>query len=118
MTTRKSKTGAELDAGQLRQGDVLLVRTDKTVSDCKEVTADSKRLVLRHGEATGHAHAFYEPEQVSLHETSKKQRHLTVVETSLLKHEEHTHAKVGPGTYDLPLQTEWTDDNEPRVVAD
>lgn len=118
MTTRKSKSGPQLDADQLRQGDVLLVRTDKTVTDSKEVTADSDRVVLRHGEATGHAHAFYERQQVKLHETSKKERHLTVIETALLKHEEHTHAKVGPGTYDLPLQTEWTDDNEPRVVAD
>lgn len=116
MTTRKSKT--ELDSGQLRQGDVLLVRTDATLSNAKEVTTDSDRVVLRHGEATGHAHAFYERQEVSLHETAKKERHLKVVETALLKHEEHTHAKVAPGTYDLPLQTEWTDDNEPIVVAD
>jgi hypothetical protein len=116
MTARK--TTSELDSGQIRQGDVLLVRTNLTATDAKEVTTDKDRVVLRHGEATGHAHAFYERKRVTLRETSKKERHLTVVETALLKHEEHTHAKVIPGTYDLPVQTEWTDDNEPRAVED
>jgi hypothetical protein len=111
-------TNSKLDPGQIRQGDVLLVRADTVSTDAKEVTTDADRTVLRHGEATGHAHAFYERERVVLRETSKKERHLTVVQTALLKHEEHTHVKVSPGTYDLPVQTEWTDENEPRVVAD
>jgi hypothetical protein len=37
---------------------------------------------------------------------------------ALLKHEEHTEIPVAPGSYDLPQQTEWTDANEPIVVAD
>lgn len=107
----------ELDCGQLRQGDVLLVRTDNQVSG-DIVPAQGSRVVLREGEATGHAHAFYEPKQIVLTQTTKKERHLRVVETALLKHEEHTHVNVVPGIYDLPVQTEWTDDNEPIAVAD
>ena len=122
----------KLNADLIRQGDVLLVRIadpsayDAAYGPAMESASDivahgydnaarDARIVLREGESTGHAHAFYEPAKVRL---DVPKRHLRVVETALLKHEEHTHIDVPPGTYDLPTQVEWTDENEPRPVQD
>lgn len=106
-----------LDSTQARQGDVLVVRRADIPEDSEPLIAKS-RVVLQEGEATGHAHAFYQPSQVTLFQTPKKVRHLRVVETALLKHEEHTEVPLAPGAYDLPRQTEWTDEDEPRPVQD
>lgn len=103
---------------QARQGDVMLQPVDSMPPDAIEQPLDGKRLVLMHGEVTGHAHAFYDTRHVRVLQTPRKERYLRVVETSLLRHEEHTEVKVPPGLYRLPTQTEWTDENEPRVVED
>lgn len=99
-----------------RQGDVLLLRVDSIPADATE-EQHAERVVLREGEATGHAHAFY-GERVRVFVTPKRERFLRVVETSRLRHEEHTTIDVPPGDYQLPTQVEWTDEQEPRVVAD
>ncbi len=112
------KQPKKLDSGIIRQGDVLLVRVDAIAPTAQQLELAGDRVVLKEGEATGHAHAFYERERVSLHETARKDRHLKVVQTAYLRHEEHTEAPIVPGVYDLPVQVEWTDEDEPRVVAD
>lgn len=99
-----------------RQGDVLLVPVSEIPRDASALTA-KKRIVLKAGEATGHFHAFYD-QPVRLYETPKKERFLHVVETSCLKHEEHSTVEVPPGVYKLPAQVEWTDQDEPIAVAD
>lgn len=99
-----------------RQGDVLLLAVATLPADAQEQVVEG-RIVLKHGEVTGHAHAFY-AQPVRLYQTPKKERFLRVVETSYLKHEEHTTVEVPPGLYKLPEQVEWTDQDEPRVVAD
>lgn len=99
-----------------RQGDVLMIAAELP-ADAVEITPKSGRVVLKHGEATGHAHAFY-GQPVRLYETPKKERYLRVVETSYLKHEEHSTVEVPPGIYKLPSQVEWTDQDEPIAVAD
>lgn len=109
---------SKLDSNILRQGDVLLVRVNEIDPTAQPLKPTGDRVVLKEGEATGHAHAFYERERVSLHETARKDRHLKVVQTAYLRHEEHTEAPIVPGIYDLPVQVEWTDEDEPRVVAD
>lgn len=45
----------------LRQGDVLLVAVAALPSDCAEVPPEGQRLVLAHGEATGHAYTGKTP---------------------------------------------------------
>lgn len=99
-----------------RQGDVLMLAAELP-ADATDITPKGKRVVLKHGEATGHAHAFY-GQPVRLYETPKKERFLRVVETSYLKHEEHSTVEVPPGVYKLPAQVEWTDQDEPIAVAD
>jgi hypothetical protein len=105
----------ELDNKQLRQGDVLLVAVDYV----PEGTAEDNdgRAVLAHGEVTGHAHAIYDRSAV-VKVTAKKERHLSLVKTELLKHEEHTQALLDKPNYRVLIQTQWTDDNEPIVVRD
>ena len=105
-----------LNFTQIRQGDVLLVRCADG-SDSGIVITNDKRVVLKEGEATGHAHAFYQAKRVALSQ-SPQGRHLRVVETAYLRHEEHTEAPVEPGLYDLPMQVEWNDGDEPRPVQD
>ena len=99
----------------IRQGDVLLVQTDKIVNTDVEVH-DQHRTVLQHGEVTGHAHAFYD--NVATVFKGEKIRQLTLVADCVLKHEEHSGPTVGKGNWDLPRQTQWTDANEPIKVAD
>lgn len=41
-----------------RQGDVALLYTDKTVRGMKTVPRENGRLVLAHGEVTGHTHGI------------------------------------------------------------
>lgn len=103
---------------QFRQGDVALCPVDSIPADAVDVPLEGNRLVLMHGEVTGHAHAFYDTRHVKLVQTAKRERFLRVVKTSYLKHEEHTQVEVPPGLYRLPIQTEWTDAQEPIAVAD
>jgi hypothetical protein len=105
-----------LDKGQIRQGDVLLVGS-KLVNDQQEPAASDGSVVLAHGEVTGHRHRFERAaEAYALTGTIIRQLYVNV--PAMLLHEEHTAPKVNPGVYDLPRQVEWTDANEPRIVAD
>lgn len=45
---------------QLRQGDVQIQQVAKLPAGCKEVPSEGGRIVLAHGEVTGHAHAIYD----------------------------------------------------------
>lgn len=108
----------KLDNDQIRQGDVMLIRRDSRVNGDDVARDADGSLTLAHGEVTGHRHRFVEP-HVHLTTTKSGARHLRVVKTEArLLHEEHSPASLAPGSYDMPKQVEWTDDLEPRVVAD
>lgn len=109
MTTQKQTKA--LAAEQIRQGDVLLVR----VGDAGKIAPSIEPVVIAHGEVTGHKHQFQADSRVSY---LGREAGLHVGADSALKHEEHSAPTVPPGIYDLPAQTEWSDDLEPRVVAD
>jgi hypothetical protein len=98
-----------------RQGDVLLVSASNAIDGEREPAASDGTIVLAHGEVTGHRHRFMDDGSIV---ASRAQRQLTLMRASALIHEEHTHIEVPPGRYDLPRQTEWSDDLEPRTVAD
>jgi len=106
------ETRLKLNPGIIRQGDVLLVRT----GDAGSVKAARQALVLREGEATGHKHQFMAERRVSY--LGRTQEKLAVGAPAALRHEEHGPPTVLPGIYDLPVQCEWDDSMEPRVVAD
>lgn len=102
---------------QVRQGDVLLQPIGKLPKDAKEVRVTGD-VVLKLGEATGHAHRITDaPGKVRVWDVGAE-RFLQVMEAVSLRHEEHGAIDIAPGLYHIPQQVEWTDDDEPRAVAD
>lgn len=103
----------KLNRKQIRQGDVLLVRNDDAQS--AEPERIDGNVILAHGEVTGHKHQF-------VFEDAEMMRGGGAVRVlkdgALLKHEEHGAPAVPAGIYDLPLQVEWTDSDEPIAVQD
>lgn len=125
---------------QLRQGDVQIQQVDKLPDGCTEIKPEGNRIVLAHGEVTGHAHAIYdhvkqieaapgaadEIAEAAIARAQSKarlmlapngERYLEVKETVHLKHEEHTQHTLPPGIYHLPKQMEYSP-AELRRVAD
>ena len=102
----------------VRQGDVLLVAVEAIPDDAVEQPRDeSGRIMLAHGEVTGHAHALHET-SVTLLRAANQGVFLRVLEPSNLVHEEHDHIAIPPGLYRVVRQREWTDDDEPVQVTD
>ena len=118
---------------QLRQGDVQIQQVTALPPGCTEVKPEGGRIVLAHGEVTGHAHAIYdhidraptynelavgkEIAEATIARAQAKarlllapngERFLEVRETVTLKHEEHTQHTIPPGIYHLPRQMEYT----------
>lgn len=114
---------------QLRQGDVQLQQVAALPSGCKELPPDGNRIVLAHGEVTGHAHAIYDHAaqaseiadaaiaRARLWSAPDGTRYLEVSQPVTLRHEEHTEHRLPPGIYHLPTQVEYTP-AELRRVAD
>lgn len=94
----------------IRQGDVLLIKVAEIPESAKPVKRDNGRLVLAHGEATGHAHVIDSPPEEAVLLTDKENRRfLNLVRDSVLKHEEHTNLHVPAGKYQQIPQREWVD---------
>ena len=135
-------------AGMVRQGDVLVMPLsapldESDLGDLLESTKD-KRVVLAHGEVTGHAHAFYaadlplpavdavrlfalkdgaafkyaplDRELDTAAEVARTARVLRLETRALLKHEEHSPISFPAGDY-LVLRQHESDDFV-RAVAD
>lgn len=124
---------------QLRQGDVYLQQIDKLPDGAKEVPLEGGRIVLAHGEATGHAHAIADHVEarapamgpIAAAEIAEAliarckaklfeaggDRYLVVEEPVSLTHEEHEPHVIPPGVYELPIQCEF-DASIARRVAD
>lgn len=113
--------------GLYRQGDVLLVpiTTDElpekgTVGTRTVRRADDGRLILAHGELTGHSHAFAAAEEdVSMRDRPEtNDRFLEVVRDGgvLLEHPEHAAIRVPAGAYRVVRQREYTPERIVRVA--
>lgn len=100
----------QLNPEILRQGDVLIVRR----GDAPEQKPAKKPVVLAYGEKTGHCHAFMARSRAGVVDEGL----LAVSHTALLVHEEHSTVTVAPGLYDLPVQVEHRDEDEPMPVQD
>ena len=100
----------------IRQGDVALVRVKVIPADAVEQPIPEGRLVLMHGESTGHAHAFYDNTQnIKLYAAHGGARYIDVSAPVDLKHEEHSTARVPAGKWLLPSQVEYTPQELRRV---
>lgn len=109
---------------QFRQGDVLIVLTAVAAlpAGAVEVKPEAGRVVLAHGEVTGHAHAINLPTKKNVAPPVKyfdagAERFLQVAEKVSLTHEEHGAIVLEKGTYRQAFQVEDFGE-EVRRVAD
>lgn len=103
----------------VRQGDVGLAARPHlggNIPDAKPVPREDGRIILAHGEVTGHAHAIV-GDGVDLLETPDGRRFLQLVAPQELTHEEHGTINLPEGTYEVIRQSEYSPEAI-RNVAD
>ena len=98
-----------------RQGDVLLLQSD-TEPTGYPLPKEGDRVVLVHGQATGHHHAIA-GEAVLYPLEGTQDRLLVLPAGGTLTHEEHTHIQLPAGGYTVRRQREYSP-QEIRNVAD
>lgn len=98
-----------------RQGDVLLERVEDTGLTGAPIEREAGRLVLAHGEVTGHAHAVATKGAEMF--TAMDQTFLRMIESGELTHEEHGAIQLDRGLYRVTRQSEYTPEAI-RNVAD
>jgi len=110
-----------------RQGDVLIRRIEKIPLRRHTPKHDEEqRLVLAHGEATGHAHVITaKPSQARLRHAervastrrgpgSPERTFLEVLSPVALLHEEHAPIELPPGAYEVTRQREYSPEQARR----
>lgn len=106
-----------------RQGDVLLIRVEAApAGETRPVPREGERIVLAHGELTGHAHAIADAD-AELRADAARRRWLRVgAAGATLRHEEHAPIALPPGTYRVVQQREYAPDSawvaRSRLVRD
>jgi hypothetical protein len=116
----------------VRQGDVIVIGLRKPLAASAQgltpIPAEAERTILAHGEVTGHAHALPSA-QATLYGMSDELRKLlgqdvlpgdrvlTVIEDTMLTHEEHDAITIPTGNYIVRRQREYSPE-EIRQVAD
>jgi hypothetical protein len=101
-----------------RQGDVLIERVGSFPSNLKQIDREHGRLILAHGEVTGHAHAITAPNAdlysaVDTGDVTFLEIKEAVVE---LEHDEHATIELPPGKYAVRRQREYQPDDIRRVA--
>ncbi len=97
-----------------RQGDVLLLGVDEEPRGA-EVPRENGRVVLAHGEATGHAHVLTDKGAMLYDIPESQDRHLRLVHSAYLRHDEHAPIELPPGTYRVRRQREYHPEEIRRV---
>ena len=103
----------------IRQGDIALKAVPHLsgeIPNSKVVAKENGRVVLAHGEVTGHCHAI-DSNSARLLETEDGRRFLKLVAPEQLVHDEHSAIELPAGTYEVIRQCEYTP-GAIRQVAD
>jgi len=90
-----------------RQGDVLIVSNPSAELDGPPVEREGGRLILAHGEATGHAHAIAAA-GARMWTRSAGEFSLELDAPASLEHEEHDRIDLPAGKYTVIRQKEYT----------
>ena len=94
---------------QLRQGDVLLEEFDGPLPEGVDIPLENGRMVLAHGEATGHVHSIAPMRGARFIETKEGRRFLSLPSPALLEHQEHTALAVPAGkVHEVVRQREYS----------
>jgi hypothetical protein len=102
-----------------RQGDVLIVPVTDIPEQLEPIEREAGRVILAHGEVTGHAHAikaegaalFRDPKLMAVFMT------VTADGPVALDHDEHSTIMIPPGNYRVIRQREYSPEAI-RNVAD
>lgn len=104
-----------------RQGDVLIERIAKLPAKLTPVAREGGRVILAHGEVTGHAHAIKDKHAELFAPEGENKEGVTFLEirdaVAALKHDEHATINLAPGAYKITRQREYSPE-EIRRVAD
>lgn len=103
---------------QFRQGDVLIERIPSLPAKLTVVPRESGRVILAHGEVTGHCHAISDPE-VDLFgaDTAPGVTYLEVrAAMAALMHDEHATIEIPTGVFRVTRQREYTPQAIRRVA--
>ena len=95
----------------LRQGDVLIIPSDKLAKGTK-----LSHLTLAEGEATGHRHRISNGE-AELFERDEVKYLRVISPTAILTHEEHAQVTIPQGNWEIRIQREYKPEGW-RYVAD
>lgn len=105
----------------IRQGDVLVRKIKRLPTSLQPVPPENGRVVLAHGEATGHHHSFAMSDRVALFREDGSGGGLFLSITgdapAALEHQEHTALLLEPGHYEVRRQREYSPEAI-RQVAD
>lgn len=89
-----------------RQGDVMVVEVPRR-DGLREVERENGRIVLAHGEVTGHAHAIASMDATMLVDDATVCRYLDVRAPVIIGHEEHSKIELPSGFYEVRQQREY-----------
>jgi hypothetical protein len=103
---------------QYQQGDVMLVEvtSKRSTRSLKKLPREGGRVVLAHGEVTGHSHAIASP-AATLFEGKGDERLLELGRAAVLSHEEHGDIKLPQGLFKVVRQREFQQGQQ-TLVAD
>jgi len=102
---------------QYRQGDVFIIQTDMIPAQAEKQNEKS-RIVLEHGEVTGHAHAINDTKEADLY-LQNARKFLEVCMSASVSHEEHKTIVLPKGNYEVRRQCTWSAlEAMARLVAD
>lgn len=103
----------------IRQGDVLVERIPSLPKNIKPIARENGRVVLAHGEVTGHCHAI--SSKAATHYQVDGDNNATFLEIAEamadLVHDEHATIQIPAGCYRVIRQREYSPE-EIRRVAD
>jgi hypothetical protein len=101
-----------------RQGDVLIIPVNEVPGGLDPVARENGRIVLAHGETTGHVHSIAAEGAALFRDPNLAAAFLTVTgETIVVEHDEHDTIHLPPGSYRIVRQREYRPE-EIRDVAD
>jgi len=116
------KKRIKLNQNQIRQGDVMMVYV-KNPQTKPAVVEPGQRVILAHGEVTGHTHALrvdtpvVNPPAKPVFDAAAE-RYIQLLDSGKLSHEEHDVAIMRAGTIEIGVQVEAGPQNMLRRVAD
>lgn len=122
MTTRAKCIEPTIRANEqfmARQGDVLIIRVPALPKGLVPIAREADRVVLAHGELTGHAHAIKDERAALFRDPKLAAVFMQVMGDApvALEHDEHSTIHLPPGNYQVIRQREYQPDAI-RDVAD